>query len=139
MKCSTCGTDNPANARFCGNCRQPLGEPAEVSTQAKAGETAPDQESQGQGVVAWVISIVFLLWGAFFIFGGLMELTGSDTGTEGEIGGIWMLIGGIIVVYGGVLRGLNKTLFGRFTPGKWAGLAAGVGLLFMILGMANTN
>ena len=25
MKCSTCGTDNPANAKFCGNCRNPLG------------------------------------------------------------------------------------------------------------------
>ena len=24
MKCATCGTDNPANARFCGNCRQSL-------------------------------------------------------------------------------------------------------------------
>ena len=24
MKCTDCGSDNPANARFCGNCRQSL-------------------------------------------------------------------------------------------------------------------
>ena len=34
MKCSTCATDNPANARFCGNCRQPL---VEESTAGGAG------------------------------------------------------------------------------------------------------
>jgi len=139
MKCSTCGTDNPANARFCGNCRQPLGEPAEVSTEAKAGEAAPDRKSQGPGFWSWAISIVLLVWGALFVFGGLFELTGSGTGAEGDIGGVWLLIGGIIVVYGGILRGLNKTPFGRFTPVKWAGLAAGVGILFMILGAANIN
>ena len=38
MKCSTCGTDNPANARFCGNCRQSL---VEESTAGSVGvETA---------------------------------------------------------------------------------------------------
>ena len=38
MKCATCGTDNPANARFCGNCRQSL---VEESTAGSVGvETA---------------------------------------------------------------------------------------------------
>jgi len=137
MKCSTCGTDNPANARFCGNCRQFLGEPAEGSTQAKAGETEPAQTSQGRGVWSWAISILLWGWGAIFVAGGLTELSGSSTGAEGEFGGLWLIIGGIISVYGGILKILNKTLFGRFTPGKWAGLAAGAGLLLIILGMAN--
>jgi len=137
MKCLTCATDNPANARFCGNCRQPLGEPAEVSTQAKAGKTAPDQESQGQSAWSWVIAIVLLAWGALFVFGGLAELSGSGTGDEGEFGGLWLIFGGIISMYGGILKGLNKTLFGRFTPGKWAVLAVAAGLLLIILGFSN--
>jgi uncharacterized membrane protein YhaH (DUF805 family) len=38
MKCPICGTDNPANARFCGNCRQSL---VEESTAGSVGvETA---------------------------------------------------------------------------------------------------
>ena len=42
MKCSTCGTDNPANARFCGNCRQSL---VEESTAGSVGvETAESTE-----------------------------------------------------------------------------------------------
>ena len=133
MKCSICATDNPTNSRFCGNCRNPLGEPSEVSTEAKAGETAPDQESQGRNAWVWIVSMVLFTWGAIFVLGGFVELSESNSG------GLWFIIGGIISAYGAILRGLNKTLFGRFTPGKWAGLAAAAGLLFIILGMANTT
>ena len=39
MKCTTCGTDNPANARFCGNCRQSLVEESEAgSTETETAE-----------------------------------------------------------------------------------------------------
>ena len=137
MRCSTCGTENPPSARFCGNCRQPLAEPAEGSPQAEAGGTEPAQTSQGRGFWSWAVAIVLWLWGALFAIGGLMELSGSGTGTEGEFGGLWLMIGGIISVYGGILKFLSKTLFNRFTPGRWAGLAAGVGGLLIILGLAN--
>ena len=133
MKCSICATFNPTNSRFCGNCRNAIGEPSEVSTEVKAGETAPDQESQGRNAWVWIVSMVLFTWGAIFVLGGFVELSESNSA------GLWLIIGGIISAYGAILRGLNKTLFGRFTPGKWAGLAAAAGLLFIILGMVNTT
>ena len=64
MKCSTCGTDNPANARFCGNCRQTL---VEEST-----ESAPEVSGIGVGtaelpMVSFIeaIKLGFNNYGAF--------------------------------------------------------------------------
>ena len=129
MKCSTCGTDNPANARFCGNCRQPLGEPAEVSTQAKAGGTEPAQESQGRSTRTVILASVQWLWGGFLVIGGLTQL-GSEIG----LGGLLIMLGGAMSVYSGLLTFKSKKLFGLPTV-VGAILLNGVGFVLFVLGI----
>ena len=63
MKCSTCGTDNPANARFCGNCRQPFDE--------ESTESAPAVSGIGVGTVeVSFIEAIKLGYKNYFTFSG---------------------------------------------------------------------
>ena len=136
MKCSTCGTDNPANAKFCGNCRQPLAK----STEGPGTTSLTEPEDvQAPGIRRWPITIVQWLWAAILIIGGLAELTGSGTGTEGEWGGLLIIIGGGLSVYGGLLTFGNKTLFGRITSGKGAALLAVVGFVVFVVGVSTVT
>ena len=79
MKCSTCGTDNPANARFCGNCRQTL---VEEST-----ESAPEVSGIGVGTVeVSLIEAIKLGYKNYFTFSGRAtraELWWCRKGDEG--------------------------------------------------------
>jgi hypothetical protein len=38
MRCTNCGTENPAGTQFCGNCGTPLGDAPAASTPAKSGK-----------------------------------------------------------------------------------------------------
>jgi len=128
MKCPTCGTDNPANSRFCGNCRKPLGEPTEVSTQAKTGGTEPVQKFQGRSDWTVIFATVQWLWGGFFVLGGMIGLS-----TDG-LSGLVIMVGGAMSVYSGLLTFRSKKIFGLTTV-RGVLLLNGGGFVLFIIGV----
>jgi len=96
MKCSTCGTDNPANARFCGNCRQSL---VEESTAGSVGVETAESPAVGfpaavklgfQGYVDFSgrsSRAEYWWWLLFLMLGSIVAMIiDGAAGTAGTIG-----------------------------------------------------
>ena len=115
MKCSTCGTDNPANARFCGNCRQSLVEESIESASTVIGATESPRSSKFLAIP--ITSLVLGIIGLITLF---------DPGWDMETAVGVLILFGIPPIVLGVIS-IAKTLQGKL-----------MGIIGLILGCINS-
>ena len=115
MKCSTCGTDNPANARFCGNCRQSLVEESTESASTVTGATESPRSS-------WFLAIPI----TSLVLGIIGLITLFDPGWDMETAVGVLILFGIPPIVLGVIS-IAKTLQGKL-----------MGIIGLILGCINS-
>jgi uncharacterized membrane protein YvbJ len=102
MFCPECGTQNPDDARFCGNCRQPLSGVAGGGTNTGAGpvvEIGAGSKSVSNGMKYGVLagSLVIPFIGMIM---GIIYLAQGESEEKKDVGKLWLFGSiGIIVFY----------------------------------------
>ncbi len=125
MYCSRCGSDNPANAKFCMNCAAPLdigpgpvpsqmpaqppryGYPPRRREDACFGEPKGEDQCFGQsrlpGIVVFAIIIIFL--GVFSLLRWIVEQAYGSAIADATYWGVFALaLGVLIIVLWAILR-----------------------------------
>jgi len=116
MQCSICATDNPANARFCGNCRQALVEESTERASTVIGATESPQSS-------WFLAIPITSLALGII--GLLTFF-DDSGWDIETASGTLILFGIPPIVLGIIP-IAKKLQGKY-----------VGISGLILGCINS-
>lgn len=102
MFCPECGTENPENAKYCGNCRHPLsgetgqsqlGPDPEVAELNRDSDTVPD--GLKYGILAATIFIPFI-----GLIMGIIYLMQSESEAKKDVGKLWLFTSlGIMLFY----------------------------------------
>lgn len=108
MYCPSCGTDLPANARFCGNCRHeisPASHPAEPQQHTQqmdpaavhivGGNTPPAEVAPH---LKWGVIVASLVLPVIGIVMGLVYLLGDASAEKKSVGKLWLIVGVIMAV-----------------------------------------
>lgn len=100
MFCPECGTENPDNARFCGNCRHPLASPSNTTGSQHAetpvveigADTAPVSDGMKYGVLLGTLFVPFI-----GMIMGIIYLVQGESEAKKDVGKLW-LYGSIAVM-----------------------------------------
>ena len=102
MFCPECGSENPDNAKFCGNCRHQLSASSgfsdnhpvnEVVDIVDKQETKPVSDMMKYGILAGSVLIPFI-----GVVMGLVYLVQGETEDKKSVGKLW-LIGGVVMMF----------------------------------------
>lgn len=99
MFCPECGTENPDNARFCGNCRHPLTSASGPASGHQSGpvieiggETAAVSDGMKYGILIGTLFIPFI-----GLIMGIIYMVQGESEAKKEVGKLW-LYGSIAVM-----------------------------------------
>lgn len=102
MFCPECGTENPENAKFCGNCRHPLSASTKDPSRNHIDDVVEIDNGQPAvpdgmkyGILAASIFIPFI-----GLIMGIIYLAQNESGEKKEVGKLWLYVSlGIMLVY----------------------------------------
>ena len=107
MFCPECGTENPADARFCGNCRHPLAATSEepVSSQDNlvveiGGEPKSVSDGMKYGILAGSLLIPFI-----GLIMGIIYLAQGESEEKKDVGKFWLFGSIAIMVFYLIISG----------------------------------
>ncbi len=102
MFCPKCGSENPDNAKFCGNCRHqftakfggsdndPVNEVVDIESKQRS---EPVSDLMKYGILASTVIIPFI-----GVIMGIVYLVQGETENKKSVGKLW-LIGGVVMMF----------------------------------------
>ncbi len=100
MFCPECGTENPDNARFCGNCRHALASPSGSGDQPASpaveigAEPAPVSDGLKYGILFGTLFIPFL-----GLIMGIIYLVQDGPEAKKDVGKLWIYSSIAVMVF----------------------------------------
>jgi hypothetical protein len=106
MFCPECGTENPDNARFCGNCRHPLANPAGGGNPTgPVVELGADPETAVPNGLKYGILVATLFIPFIGLVMGILYLVQGESEQKKDVGKLWLYASIAIMVFYLIISG----------------------------------
>lgn len=107
MFCPECGTENPDNARFCGNCRHPLPNTPDTPEQDQSGpvieigtEAAAVSDGMKYGVLVATLFVPFI-----GLIMGIIYMVQGESEAKKDVGKLWLYASIAVMVFYLIMSG----------------------------------
>jgi hypothetical protein len=106
MFCPECGTENPDNARFCGNCRHPLAGPAGGGhADSPVIELGADPQGTVSNGLKYGILVATLFIPFIGLVMGILYLVQGESEQKKDVGKLWLYASIAIMVFYLIISG----------------------------------